>query len=167
MADAAEAEASGSQLVSTLPKTEFIEDVAKFLEGRSTDSVITTLKQNHQELKLKESQLTQRKASLISKQPELERSVDIVGELLSRSGKTEPLTTEYELGNGIWASAHVRQPKTVNLWLGANVMLEYSLEEAMQLLSSNLENCRSNMRINDSNLDYIKDSLTITQVGGI
>ena len=46
------------------------------------------------------------------------------------------LETNFLLSDNIWAKAHV--PNTdgkVGLWLGANVMVEYSLEEASALLA--------------------------------
>jgi prefoldin subunit 5 len=54
--------------------------------------------------------------------------------------------------------------KTVNLWLGSNVMVEYSLEEALKLLEENLQGCKANLKINLESMDLIKDNLTITEV---
>lgn len=34
----------------------------------------------------------------------------------------------------------------VNLWLGANTLVEFSFEEAMALLSKNLENAKGNLK---------------------
>lgn len=50
------------------------------------------------------------------------------------------------------------------LWLGANVMLEYPLEEAKQLLETNYSNCKSNLATNQSDLAFVKDNVTITEV---
>ena len=41
---------------------------------------------------------------------------------------------EFELGNSVWAKAKILPTKAVNLWLGADVMVEYPVEEAQQLL---------------------------------
>ena len=40
----------------------------------------------------------------------------------------------------IYAKADIEDPSKVFLWLGANVMLEYPLAEANQLLENNLDN---------------------------
>ena len=40
----------------------------------------------------------------------------------------------FELGNQVYAKARVKPTTKANLWLGADVMLEYSLDEATQLL---------------------------------
>ena len=41
---------------------------------------------------------------------------------------------EFELGNSVWAKAKVPPTKAVNLWLGADLMVEYPIDEAQQLL---------------------------------
>ena len=44
----------------------------------------------------------------------------------------------------------------VGLWLGANVMLEYSLEQAEELLSKNLSQASLTMEQTDKDLDFLK-----------
>ena len=45
-------------------------------------------------------------------------------------------TFDFELTEEVFVKAKVEPVKAVNLWLGANVMLEYSLEDATHLLVS-------------------------------
>ena len=52
----------------------------------------------------------------------------------------------------------------VCLWLGANVMLEYSLDEAEKLLKKNLESAESSVQQIAFDLDYLRDQMTITEV---
>ena len=40
----------------------------------------------------------------------------------------------FELGNQVYAKARVKPTTKASLWLGADVMLEYPLDEATQLL---------------------------------
>ncbi len=40
----------------------------------------------------------------------------------------------FELGNQVYAKARVKPTSKANLWLGADVMLEYPLDEAIALL---------------------------------
>ena len=41
---------------------------------------------------------------------------------------------DFQLSEQLYARACVRQPESVALWLGADVMLEFPLEEAAALL---------------------------------
>jgi hypothetical protein len=46
----------------------------------------------------------------------------------------------------------------------ANVMVEYTFEEAIALLTKNVDNCRANLRTIEKDLDFIKDQITTTEV---
>lgn len=46
------------------------------------------------------------------------------------------LLVDFAIADQVYAKAKVPVTRTVNLWLGANVMLEYPLEEAKELLVS-------------------------------
>ncbi len=41
---------------------------------------------------------------------------------------------DFQLAEQLYARAVIRQPTSVALWLGADVMLEFQLEEAAELL---------------------------------
>lgn len=41
----------------------------------------------------------------------------------------QPLITDYEVSEGIYSRARIEEADSVCLWLGANVMLEYSCDE--------------------------------------
>lgn len=46
----------------------------------------------------------------------------------------------------------------------ANVMLEYSVAEADELLSKNLTTATKNLRQADQDLDFLRDQITTTEV---
>ena len=52
----------------------------------------------------------------------------------------------------------------VCLWLGANVMLEYSLDDAEELLTKNKESAEKNVKQIAFDLAYLRDQMTITEV---
>ena len=41
----------------------------------------------------------------------------------------QPLLADFEVSEGIYSRARIEDTDSVCLWLGANVMLEYSCEE--------------------------------------
>uniref|UniRef100_A0A7S0YJW8 Prefoldin subunit 3 n=1 Tax=Polytomella parva TaxID=51329 RepID=A0A7S0YJW8_9CHLO len=147
-----------------IPKAEFIEDVEKYMADKEVDKVLLELVDNIRIFRMKEQELLQKRARLAGKLPELQRSLDIVEEIIKAQENESEITTDFELSTGVYAKAQIKSVKTINLWLGANVMLEYPLDEAKQLLEQNLESCRSNLKINDENLDSMKDSITVSEV---
>jgi prefoldin subunit 5 len=70
------------------------------------------------------------------KLPEIEKSLALVRYLKSQQEEEAEVITRYSLAETIFATAQVECNGIVHLWLGANVMLEYTYEEAIELLSS-------------------------------
>ena len=52
----------------------------------------------------------------------------------------------------------------VGLWLGANVMLEYSYADAESLLQKQLDQALVKIESIDRDLDFLKDQITTTEV---
>jgi len=57
----------------------------------------------------------------------------------------EDVTVDFLLTDTIWTKAEVKKDvDKVALWLGANVMVEFSYDEAKELLKKNLETATGN-----------------------
>ena len=68
------------------------------------------------------------------------------------------MNTNFLLSDNIWAKARV--PNTtgkVGLWLGANVMVEYTYAEALTLLGKNLANAEAKIKETEADIDFVKD----------
>ena len=60
----------------------------------------------------------------------------------------EETTIDFMVTDAVWAKAKVpKGNRKVNLWLGANIMIEYTFEEARALLTKNLENANTNLAV--------------------
>jgi hypothetical protein len=90
--------------------------------------------------KFMETHLLQRKASLETKIPEIQKSLDVVEFLLSKkesqddASEEDDLKTEFELADTLWAKARIptQNLETVNLWLGVR-------SSSFECTSKNLE----------------------------
>merc|ERR1711977_738577 len=80
----------------------------------------------------------------------------------SQEGETAEYT--YQLSENIWSRAQVAPTNCVCLWLGANVMLEYTLDEAVELLRSNEANAKTTITNLDEDMAFLRDQLTTTEV---
>lgn len=78
--------------------------------------------------------------------PEMEKSLTLVTFLKQQMENDETVVTRYSLADTIFAKAEVECNGTVNLWLGANVMLEYSYEEAIELLTTKLAKAQQDLK---------------------
>ncbi|KAL3739296.1 hypothetical protein ACJRO7_020668 [Eucalyptus globulus] len=64
----------------------------------------------------------------------------------------------------MYSRARIEDTNSVCLWLGANVMLEYSCEEATTLLQKNSENAKASLEVLVADLQFLRDQVTIMQV---
>jgi prefoldin subunit 5 len=131
-------------------------------QGKDVDKVIAEFNERHSSLKVLDNQLMQRKARLLTKLPEIQKACDLIVKLVEAQG--EQMTLDFELAPNVYSKAKVNDVKSVNLWLGAGVMVEYELEEARELLENNLATCKQNLATTNSDIDMIKESTTTTEV---
>ena len=71
-------------------------------------------------------------ANLKQKIPEMETSLALVRNLQKKRDAKETVLTRYSLADDVYGKAELDlEQGSVNLWLGANVMLEYTYEDAI------------------------------------
>ena len=113
-----------------------------------------------------ESNLHRSRESLKTKLPDIKKTLETVIMLKSKhEGDQKELNTNFLLSDNIWAKARI--PNTtgkVGLWLGANVMVEYSYTEALVLLGKNLANAEAKIKETEDDIDFVKDQITTTEV---
>eukprot|EP01119_Soliformovum_irregulare_P003318 TRINITY_DN13707_c0_g1_i1.p1 TRINITY_DN13707_c0_g1~~TRINITY_DN13707_c0_g1_i1.p1 ORF type:complete len:174 (-),score=41.54 TRINITY_DN13707_c0_g1_i1:40-561(-) len=147
-----------------IPATPFLENIEAFIKDEEgADQALAKMQENHSKYKLMEMSLTKSKQNLNNKIPELRQTLDAVKTLQGKHEANESMTTNFELTDGFYAQATV-SPSTVCLWLGANVMVEYTFQEATTLLTGNLEAAEKNMANLIEDLAFLKDQITTTEV---
>ena len=62
------------------------------------------------------------------------------------------------------ASANISNVDKVCLWLGANVMMEFTFEEAEELLNKNLKTATENLAVVEQQLSFLRDQITTSEV---
>mmetsp|Transcript_28369 Transcript_28369/g.40060 ORF Transcript_28369/g.40060 Transcript_28369/m.40060 type:complete len:188 (-) Transcript_28369:45-608(-) len=147
-----------------IPKANFIENLDEFMAHQeSADAALRNMQEVYSKFKFMESQLTKNKKELKTKIPDIKTTLEGVKYLAANKDKEEPIETHFELSDAIYGLAKVK-PSTVCLWLGANVMVEYSFDEAIALLTKNLTSAETNLNNYEEDLAYLKDQITTTEV---
>ncbi|PPQ82778.1 hypothetical protein CVT25_009273 [Psilocybe cyanescens] len=171
-----------------IPKAPFIADVDEYI-GNPDAGVESTLKSFQDALakyRYMDSSLTQRRASLEEKIPDIRKTLDMVEYLQERregkskaqdneddleedleeegDGPAKPLTTTFELNDTLYAEAELEDTDTVYLWLGANVMLSYKLPAAIALLKAKLDTAQTSLNNTIEDLEFLREQLTIMEV---
>ncbi|KAF6256629.1 Prefoldin subunit-domain-containing protein [Scenedesmus sp. NREL 46B-D3] len=148
----------------SLKAAEFIEDVEQYMRGKVLEDEIVQLQERLRSFRQREQQLLLRRARLLQREPEIRTALEAVRALLAKKGSGEQLQVDFELTEAIYAKAALQDVDSVNLWLGANVMVEYPLEEAEQLLQQQLDVCTGSLEAISKDMEATKDSVTITEV---
>ncbi|CAK9179138.1 unnamed protein product [Ilex paraguariensis] len=149
-----------------IPAAAFVEDVQTYLteSGLDVNSSLAFLQERLQQYRVVEMKLLAQQRELQAKIPDIEKCLDIVSTLQAKKGAGEALIADFEVSEGIYSRACIEDTDSVCLWLGANVMLQYSCEEAAALLQKNLENAKASLEVLVADLQFLRDQVTITQV---
>jgi len=150
-----------------IPKAVFVEDVDSFMqqpENDSTDTVIKRLDDLNSKYRFMEMNLLQKKKRLRGKLPDIQICLDMIEQLRKYREKDAPMETNFLLAHNLYGKATIPPTEKVCLWLGANVMLEYTLDEADELLSGNQKTAQTTLQKVDEDLDFLRDQITTTEV---
>lgn len=95
----------------------------------------------------------------------MESSLKLIRNLQKKRDEEETVITRYSLADDVYGKAELNlKSGTVNLWLGANVMLEYTYEEAIDFLSKNEEMARSEFNEVQNDLAIVRDQIVTSEV---
>lgn len=144
------------------------EDVDAFMalpenEG-PVDKVLKKLDERHSKYKFMEYNLANKRRRLRTQIPDLERSLEMIEKLQVEKNNSQDLETQFLLSEQVFAKAIVPPTDKVCLWLGANVMLEYTLDDAQELMVKNIEAAKKNLSHVEHDLDFVRDQFTTTEV---
>lgn len=104
-------------------------------------------------------------ADFLTKIPDIEKNLATI-RFIRESKDKDTLTTHYELNDTLYSQATIDTATldSVYLWLGADVMLEYPLDEAVVLLEERLANNNESLKIVKEDLEFLKENITTMEV---
>lgn len=115
--------------------------------------------------KFMEANLLKNKDLLKRRIPETEKDIAMIQHLIHQHEQGEALNTHFSLADNVFAKASVdTSVQKVCIWLGANVMVEYSYDEAMALLQTNLKTAKERLAEVSSDLSFLRDNIITTEV---
>ncbi|KAL7951518.1 Prefoldin subunit domain-containing protein [Trichoderma barbatum] len=148
-----------------IPYAPFVDKVEDYVSTR--DDVEPTLR-NFQEMISKyqfmELNLQRRMTGLREKIPDIQKTLDTVQFLKLRKEESDPIETTFELNDTLYARANIPPTEEVYIWLGANVMLSYPVDEAETLLTSKLSAAKTSLSNCEEDLDFLREQITTMEV---
>lgn len=166
-----------------IPEAKFIENIEDFINDKTcTDADVTNflneLQMRLEQYKFMEESKRSTLKNLDTKIPDIQNTLNMCKFLKERSndiknGEDEDdeelakdLKVDYQLNDTIYATAQIplENCEKVSLWLGANVMLEYPIDEAIEMLTQRLDNTKANRTTTLEDIDYLRANITTMEV---
>ena len=148
-----------------IPGARFIENVAAFLSHDETtiESALGCLNELYSKYKFMEKNFDRSKDTYNAKLPEIETTLEMITAMKKRHVAGEQMFANYSLSDTIFAKAEVNlSEEKVCLWIGANTMVEYSFDEALELLTTQLEASHFKIAELQEDLDFLRgNSITV------
>jgi len=148
-----------------IPFAPFVDKVEDYVSSRAeVDGTMKRFQELISKYQFMEVNTQRRTAGLKDKIPDISKTLETVRFLKTREPDSEPLETTFELNDTLYAKAHVLPTDEVYLWLGANVMLAYPIEEAEQLLEGKLAGAKQSLENCEEDLDFLREQITTLEV---
>lgn len=148
-----------------IPYAPFVDKVEDYVSSRAeVDGTMKSFQEMISKYQFMEVNTQRRSGGLNEKIPDIQKTLDMVQFLKGRGPDSEPLETTFELNDTLYAKATIPPTEEVYLWLGANVMLAYPIEEAETLLKSKLAAAQQNLANCEEDLDFLREQMTTLEV---
>lgn len=119
----------------------------------SADKVLRRLDEQHSKYKLMEYNIGARRRKLKHQIPDLVKSLEMIEVLRHQK---EDKDTQFSLSEQVFLKTKVPPTNFVCLWLGANVLLEYPLDEAEEILKQNVQSAEENLNCLEHDQDFLR-----------
>lgn len=132
--------------------------------NETANKVLKILDENHGKYKFIEYNLVNKRRRLKAQIPDLEKTLEVIKKLQQKKDSSRELETQFLLSEQVYAKAIIPPTDKVCLWLGANVMLEYTLDDAQEMLTKNIEAAKRNLSYVEHDLDFVINQFTTIEV---
>ncbi|KAJ9148515.1 Prefoldin subunit 3 [Pleurostoma richardsiae] len=148
-----------------IPYAPFVDKVEDYVSSREdVEPTLRSFQEMISKYQFMESNLQRRVAGLKDKMPDIQKTLDSVRFLNTRTDESDPIETTFELNDTLYAKAEVPPTDEVYLWLGANVMLAYPIDEADELLDKRLRAAKQSLENCEEDLDFLREQITTMEV---
>ncbi|PYH69798.1 tubulin-binding prefolding complex subunit PAC10 [Aspergillus vadensis CBS 113365] len=152
-----------------IPAAPFVDNVADYVSSRSeVEPTLRSFQEMISKYQFMEVNTQRRAQGLRDKIPDIKKTLEMVRFLKLRreNASASALETNFELNDTLYARATVSPADTeeVYLWLGANVMLAYPIEEAESMLDEKLAAAQKSLGNCEEDLEFLREQITTLEV---
>ncbi|XP_049848416.1 uncharacterized protein LOC126315221 [Schistocerca gregaria] len=148
-----------------IQKAEFIENVDEYIKSQDEayEIIFNRLHQKFTSYKSLELRYTSQHNALQAKIPGIEKALEVLLYMKSNPAKKD-IECDFELITGTYTTVSLNNTGTIFLWIGANLMVEYPINEALELLNSNKDNAEKAINSLKAGLKFLQEQIVIVQV---
>jgi len=152
----------------SIPPVEFVEDVDAYMNraenGGEAQITLKRMEESYSRMKIIEANNVGTKRRLKSQIQELDKSLEMLEVLKKRKSENKEIHNHFRLADHVYIKARIPPVDKIGLWLGANVMLEYDMDEGEQLLVSKKAKAETNLKKTQDIIDTVREQITVTEV---
>ncbi|KAL1959817.1 hypothetical protein VTO42DRAFT_962 [Malbranchea cinnamomea] len=152
-----------------IPVAPFVDNVTDYVSSRAeVEPTLRSFQEMISKYQFMEVNTQRRGQGLREKIPDIKKTLDMVKFLRDRrkAGTSTPISTSFELNDTLYARATISPEDTdeVYLWLGANVMLAYPIDEAITMLEEKLQAAEASLANCEEDLEFLREQITTLEV---
>lgn len=145
-----------------IPPAPFVSSIGEYADNLDeATALLGELQEMLQKYQFMEMATRNRLKNLTDKLPNLRQTSESI-EFLTQCNET--FESQYALNDTVYAKATIEPTKTVWLWLGANVMLEFPLDEAQAMIKKKLEDANKGVSACEKDLEFLRENITTMEV---
>ncbi|CAR23729.1 tubulin-binding prefolding complex subunit PAC10 [Lachancea thermotolerans CBS 6340] len=150
-----------------IPEAPFVERVEDFLKDPNDfDLCFNKFQERLSKYKFMQESKLVTVRQLRQKIPDIENTLNMCRALEKKKESGSNMETNYQLNETLYTKAEIdtSEDLKVGLWLGADVMLEYPVEEAITLLEGKLSDAKQNLEVNQEDVEFLRENITTMEV---
>lgn len=145
-----------------IPQAPFLESVDEYAsDADEAAQLMAQLQDMMRKYQFMEVATRQRKTAFDDQIPNLKQTVESIKFLKSQENSFD---TQFNLNETVYAQARIDPVKTVWLWLGAGVMLEYPVDEAIEMTLEKLTAAQRGSEACAEDLEFLRENITTMEV---
>ncbi|KAL6947757.1 hypothetical protein ACO0RG_000343 [Hanseniaspora osmophila] len=163
-----------------IPEAPFIEKVEEYVVSPDQfEQVFQAFQERLQQYKYMMESKNKTFSDLKRRLPGLESNLKMCGVL--KGGKSagdededeeedeeeenKQIEVNYQLDDTLYTKAVIEKPvDKVALWLGADIMMEYPLDEAIELLHTQIKDCEEKLIEAEQDVEFLRENITTMEV---
>ena len=112
-----------------------------------------------------ESQLVKQKMSKVDQQNEMKKNIKVCKYLKEKASEgAGEIKTQFEVSDQLYSEGTIKEFDNVAIWLGANVMMEFPIDEAVEFLEKRIVISIEKIKVLQSDIDFTRKQMNIVEV---